>query len=82
MLLAMRLLLLLLLFRSLTASPACYCCSACLFGFGDLCIYPYNGIILILVYQNVLRLFCCTSYNRISGKLTATIVNLINFLGG
>ena len=79
-LLAMRLVFLL-LFRSLTASPACYCCPACLFGFGDLCIYSYTVFQCSApkypyAYSVVLLI------NRISGKLTATIVNLINFLGG
>ena len=43
-------------------------------------IYICILYILILGHQNIsLRLFCLFfSYNRISGKLTATIVNLIN----
>ena len=80
LLLAMRLVVLL-LFQSLTASPACKIDAllACL-------LWRFIYIYLYTVFQCSAPKYSYAysvvySYNRISGKLTAT-VNLINFLGG
>ena len=77
----MRLVLLLLLFRSLTASPACKSMPCLLACFGDLYIYSYT-VFQCSAPKYPYAYSVVYSYNRISGKLTATIVNLINFLGG
>ena len=75
--------LLLILFWSLTASPAWFRCPACLFGFGDSCIiYPYT--VIFWCYHSGTKIYpyaysgVYVLTESVGGKLTATIVNLIN----